>query len=93
MKEDPTDLSKLHKMLEEKGIEHIYREHPAAIKEPQAAAILGRKTHPVGTHQIRIGDVSIIRGMASFGLFEAFGSKWKDDPERFQTEEELILAL
>lgn len=88
-----TSLLKLHRMLNKKGIEHIYREHPAAVAEPQASRLLGMPAHPVGTHQILIDDLSIIRGFASFGMFEAFGGKWKDDPERFESEEELIKNL
>ena len=91
MKEHETDLSKLHDMLTEKGIEHVYKKHPAAVAEPQAAKLLGMNAHPVGTHQILIGDISIIRGFASFGLFELYGGGFEAD--RFTSEEEVLEAL
>lgn len=92
-KEDEVDLSVLHQKLIEEGIEHSYEQHPAAVREPDAAAILGRKYHPVGSHQIRIkeGNISIIRGMASFGLFELYGGRF--DCDRFDIEEDVIEAL
>ncbi len=90
-KEQRHDLSKLHTLLEEKGIKHIYKEHPAAVAEPQAAQIVGLDAHPAGSHQIKVGKISIIRGFASFGMFELLGGKF--DCDRFETEEEVVIAL
>ena len=55
-RKDPTDLSKLHRLLTKAGIKHIYREHPYAKAEPQVLGLIGY--FPTGTHQIIIGESS-----------------------------------
>ncbi len=46
--------------------------------------------YPTGEWQIMIEDkYSVIRGMASFGLYEIYGGKYSD-PERFESAKELV---
>lgn len=82
------DMTGLDMALNKAGIQHVLRRHPGA--EPGLKGIIGY--YPTGEWQILIGDVSVIRGMCSFGMYEAYGGKF-EDPERFETPEELIKAL
>ena len=47
--------------------------------------------YPTGEWQILIegGKYSVIRGMASFGLYEIYGGRYSE-PERFLTAKELV---
>ena len=84
------DMSELKAELEKRGIEHTFGKHILTELEPGVFDLMGY--WPSGEWHIRIGDVSVIRGMVSFGYYEAYGGKFKD-PERFKTPEELIQAL
>lgn len=84
-----TDLKGLHELMEKEGIEHIFREHPIA-KEEDAKAIIGY--NPAGDWQIIIPnkldwDISIVRGMVSFGYYESYYNK---EIKRFNTPEEVV---
>lgn len=45
--------------------------------------------YPGGEWHIHIGKISIIRGLVSFGSYEAYGDMYKE-PERFETGKELL---
>lgn len=94
-KDEATDLETLHKMLTEAGIEHEYREHPVKVAEPKVLDLIGY--YPTGTHQILVknGNISIIRGAASFGDFELYslGDDRRFGADRFATEQEVLEAL
>ena len=95
-KEFQDDLSLLAKLLEEKGIEYELTRHQGA--DPKLLDLIGY--YPTGEWQIVINKkYSVIRGMASFGLYEVMNVKDQSkgtkfaEPERFETPEELIEAL
>lgn len=79
------DMTELKTLLEKKGIEHTFKRHQGA--GPRIKELIG--FYPTGEWHIRIGDVSVIRGMASFGLYEAYRGMF-EEPERFNTPEELL---
>lgn len=82
------DMSELKALLDKKGIEYRFGRHPGAgegVKE-----LIGY--YPAGEWHIHIGDISVIRGMASSGHYEAYGGKF-NEPERFKKAEDLIKAL
>jgi len=84
-----TDLKELHKLLKKEGIKHILRKHRAA--EEGAKKIIGY--NPTGDWQICIPDIdwdiSIIRGMVSFGSYETYTHK-DGETERFEAPEEVV---
>jgi hypothetical protein len=84
------DLSKLHDLLTKAGVDHGYRVHPIVEAEPDTKKIIGY--HPAGEYQIIIPDkldwdISIIRGMVSWGYYEAW---FKKETYRFETPEEVV---
>ena len=82
------DMYELQEALNKAGIKHILKRHQGA--DPRVKDLIGY--YPTGEWHILIGDVSVIRGMVSFGDYEAYRGKYKE-PERFTTPEELIAAL
>lgn len=87
------DLQPLKKLLEEKGADFIFKRHNGA--SPEVKSLIGY--YPAGEWQIIIdGKYSVIRGRASYGLYEIMnikdGKKFAD-PERFETPEELFKSL
>lgn len=46
--------------------------------------------YPTGEWHVMVkGNISVIKGMASFGSYEAYGGKYSE-PERFATAKELV---
>lgn len=87
------DLLVLHEHLKHHEIPHTYLRHRGA--SDGVKQLLGY--YPTGEHHIVVmGRVSIIRGMASFGLYELYsigGDRSFPDPERFATVSEVYDAL
>lgn len=82
------DMTDLKNLLDKKGIKYEFKRHLGA--EPGVKELIGY--YPTGEWHMIIGDVSIIRGMASFGNYEVYGGKFTE-PERFSTAEELLSQL
>ncbi|HUW43584.1 MAG TPA: hypothetical protein VMV95_01305 [Bacillota bacterium] len=97
-KEFQEDLMPLYHLLVAQRIPCKMRLHPAVEKEPKVKELIGY--YPTGENQILIEKdgttYSVIRGMASFGAYEIMnigkGKKF-EEPERFETPEELVEAL
>ena len=86
-KEFNDDMSDLEAELKRRKIPYTIKRHQGA--EPRLLKLIGY--YPTGEWHIMIQDkVSVIKGMASFGLYEAYGGKYKNDPARFETAEELV---
>ena len=88
------DLSELSELLKKEDIKHELRPHPVFEAEKGVKDLIGYS--PSGEWQIIIsaekGELSIIRGMVSFGDYEVFGIKGFEmkDPERTETAEEMV---
>lgn len=87
------DMGPLVELLEAKKVPFVLRRHLGA--NPKVKELIGY--YPTGEWQVIINDeFSVIRGMASWGLFEIMnikdGALFKE-PERFETAEELVDAL
>jgi len=86
------DMSELETLLKANNIAYTINKHLGALEgNGKIKEILGY--YPSGEWHIHVGDVSIIKGMVSFGKYEAYGGKYKEDPARFDTAEELINNL
>lgn len=79
------DMSELCQLLDEAKIKYVKKRHEAA--EPQILDCLGY--YPTGEWHIYIGDISVIRGMVTFGDYEVLGGKYKE-VTRFKTVQELL---
>lgn len=97
--EEKTDLYDLYVALVSHEISCKIRLHPVVQHEPQVKNLIGY--FPTGEYQILIekddATYSVIRGAVSFGLYEIMkiegkGNKF-EEPERFETPEELIKQL
>lgn len=87
-KDYPTDLKELSNLLKEAGIEHILKEHPVT-KAENAKKLIGYNL--AGDWQITIGkELSVIRGMVSWGDYEAFDGK---EVKRAETAEEMVKII
>ena len=87
-KEFCDDMSELEAELKGRGIKYEIEKHWGALEgDGKVKELIGY--YPNGEWHIFIGDVSIIRGMASFGDYEAYGGKF-EEPERFKTAKELV---
>lgn len=84
-KEFNDDMTELKELLEKEGIEHTFKRHRGA--EPKLLEVIGY--YPTGGWHIRVGDISVIRGYASFGDYELMGAN-DDDPIRFQGAGEVL---
>jgi len=83
------DMSELEAELKARGVEYTIKKHAGALEGGgKVKEIIG--FYPAGEWHIHVGEVSIIRGMASWGEYEAYGGKYKPDPERFHTAKELV---
>uniref|UniRef100_A0A6H1ZJQ7 Uncharacterized protein n=1 Tax=viral metagenome TaxID=1070528 RepID=A0A6H1ZJQ7_9ZZZZ len=87
-KEFQDDMTELKELLEQEGIEHTFGRHEGA--DPQVKTLIGY--YPTGEWHIRVGSISIIRGMASFGYYELMDIK-DSDPERFETAQEVLKEI
>ena len=92
-KEFRDDLMPLYHLLVSRKIPCSMQLHKGWSEEIEK--LLGYS--PVGKYQIIIDDkYSVIRGMASWGLYEIMniknGKKF-EEPERFETPEELLKVL
>ena len=88
-KDYPTDMTELLKALDAAKISYTIKKHPIA----DSKSLLGY--NPAGDWQVMIEDqVSVIRGMASFGYYEVMRTKgagrWSQDPERFGSPTALV---
>ena len=84
-KEFQDDMSELKELLEKEGIEYTFRRHEGA--DPKVKDLIGY--YPTGEWHMKVGENSIIRGMASFGDYEILGEK-DDNPIRFTTAQEML---
>ena len=82
------DMYELQEALDKKNIKYLLKRHIGA--SPEVKKLIGY--YPTGEWHIFIGDISVIRGMCSFGDYEVYGGKFKE-PERFKTPQELIENL
>jgi len=82
------DMTPLMRELESRDIKYTIKPHPGAT--PKLLDLIGY--YPTGGSHIMVGDVSIIRGMASFGLYEGYGGPF-EEPERFSDPKELVDAI
>src|ERR1017187_3544049 len=94
--DQPTDMSELDVLLTKRDIPHTLKPHPNTIHEPVVKKLIGY--NPAGDWQIIIDDkYSVIRGAVSFGSYGIYnigtGTQFRQDPERFETPEELVEAL
>lgn len=87
-KEFNDDMSELCQLLNNAKIKYIKKRHEAAT--PRSLEFNGY--YPTGRWHIYIGDISVIKGMASFGNYEVYGGKYKE-PIRFNTAQELLNDL
>ena len=87
-KEFEDDMSDLEEELKKHKFSYTFKRHKGA--DPSLIDLIGY--YPTGEWHINIGDVSVIRGMCSFGDYEAYGGKYKE-PERFATAKELVADL
>lgn len=88
-KEFQDDMTELKELLEKEKIDFIFKRHLGA--EPGVKDLIGY--YPTGEWHIKVGDNSIIRGMASFGDYEIYNGKLDSDPIRFATAEEVLEEL
>jgi len=85
-KDYKTDLSELSELLLKEGIKHKLQPHPLTKLAPQAKKITGY--FPAGDWQIIIKpNLSIIRGMISFGDYEIYDG---NDIERTKTAKKMV---
>lgn len=82
-----TDLTELAELLKKENIKFRFNEHEAADSEVKK--LIG--FNPAGDQHIYVGDISIIRGFASFGDYELYGGGFEVD--RYETAEEVINAI
>ena len=82
-----TDLKGLSRLLKKEGIRHQLRQHPITKMEP-VKLLIGY--NPAGEYQIRVGELSVIRGMVSFGDFEIYDGK---ETIRTGTAEEMVEVI
>lgn len=83
-KEFNDDMTELKELLEKEGIEHIFKRHRGA--DPKLLGLIGY--YPTGEWHIIVGNLSIIKGMVSFGDYELMGIE--DDPVRFEKASEVL---
>lgn len=88
IKDCPSNLNALHRLLEDEGIKHEFKEHPVALHE-NVKPLIGY--NPTGDHQIIVKGVSIIRGVVSFGYYEIMNTD--GNTLRFETEDEVLAWL
>ena len=88
-KEFQDDMTELKELLEKEKINFSFKRHEGA--DPKVKELIGY--YPTGEWHIKVGDNSIIRGMASFGDYEVYNGKLDDDPIRFKTVQEVIDEL
>lgn len=87
-KEFNDDMSELETELRARKMSYRIKKHAGALEgNGKVKELIGY--YPAGEWHIHIGDVSVIKGMVSFGLYEAYGGKYKE-PERFETAKELL---
>ena len=87
-------MKKLKKALDKAKIKYIEKEHAIwtelkRIPTAKLDKILKKLVDPI---HLRVGPISIIKGEASFGLYELYGGKFTD-PERFTTPKQVINAI
>lgn len=92
-KQEKTDLGRLSELLTEDNIGHKLVKNPCAHRNVER--IVGY--YPTGENVVNVsykddGIVSVIRGAATFGLFEVFGDA-VSQPQRFEVEEDVIVFL
>lgn len=87
------NMDDLVALLKAQGIPYTIEQHRGA--NPKILPILGY--YPTGKWHVIIKDhYSVIRGMASWGLYELMNTgstEWFPEPTRFNTPEELVEAL
>lgn len=87
--EYPDSMHLLCNLLRKNRIPFEKKRHLAGTD--QVIKLLGMA--PAGRwHVIVRGNISVVRGMTSFGLYEAYGGPFKE-PERFSTPKELVEAI
>ena len=84
-KEFQDDMTELAKLLDEAKIEYTLKRHEAVT--PRTKELIGY--YPTGEWHLKVGKQSIIRGYASFGLYEIYDGR-EDDPIRFETAKEML---
>ena len=81
------DMSDLVLLLKKEGIKYSMRRHMGA--KPELLNILGY--YPTGEWHIIVENLSIIRGMISFGQYELLEiDQYEDDPVRYSTAGEVL---
>jgi hypothetical protein len=88
-KEFQDDMSELKELLDKEDIKYTFIRHEGA--NPDIKDLIGY--YPTGEWHIRVGENSIIRGMVSFGDYEIYNGKIKDDPVRFSTAQEMLKEI
>ena len=88
-KEFQDDMTELKELLEKEKIDFTFKRHIGA--ELGVKDLIGY--YPTGEWHIKVGDNSIIRGMASFGDYEIYNRKLDSDPIRFETAQEILEEL
>ena len=81
------DMSELKELLEKEDIKHTFKRHLGA--DPRLLNLVGY--YPTGEWHIKVGEISIIRGMVSFGDYELMGED--NDPVRFETAPEMLKEI
>ena len=85
-KEFQDDMTELKELLEKEGIDFTFKRHEGA--ESKIKDLIGY--YPTGEWHIKVGNNSIIRGMASFGDYEIYNREIDGDPIRFTTAKEVL---
>ena len=91
-KEFNDDMSELEAALKAANLPYIIKKHLGATEANGTIKdIIGY--YPTGEWHVIINDeISIIRGMTSWGLYEAYGGPFTE-PERFETPADLIAQI
>ena len=87
-KEFNDDMTELKELLEKEDIKHIFKRHIGA--NPKLLELIGY--YPTGQWHIKVGEISVIRGMVSFGAYELMGQH-DDDPVRFEKASEVLVEI
>jgi hypothetical protein len=82
------DMSELEAELRKRNIDYTIDKHLGAKEGDRYI----QQKPQCGEWHIFVGDVSIIKGMVSFGDYEAYGGKYKE-PVRFQSAKALVKDL